>query len=205
VGKMRKRTRVGRAERQKQIAEVALGLVAKYGVHGTTISRIAAGVGLSRAALYKFFPNREAMLEAAMDLMIERVPRLVAQSSGDTVFERLLGMGERFGSLGRAVFDSFTHPWFQFAVAGDAGRLTEELGRRHLEFVAEFADLLEEGKRDGSIRADADSEITAWSLIMWAWAGDVARLVGLEPVIGDTRSTQIFRRMLGDIGVREVV
>ncbi|MBN1631607.1 MAG: TetR family transcriptional regulator, partial [Thermoleophilia bacterium] len=58
MDRVRKRTRATRAERQKQIAETTLKLVARYGVHGATISRIAAGVGLSRAALYKFFPDR---------------------------------------------------------------------------------------------------------------------------------------------------
>jgi AcrR family transcriptional regulator len=205
VEKVRKHTRVTKAERQKQIADVTLRLVARYGVHGATISRIAAGVGLSRAALYKFFPKREAMLEAAVDLLVDRVPRWVERSPGDTVFEHLMGMGNQFGPLGVSVFESFTHPWFQFAAASDTGNLTEELGKRNLVFVQEYAALIEEGKRDGSIRQDVDSELIAWSLMMWAWAGDVARLIGLEDVIGSTRSVEIFRRMLGDIAAREVM
>ena len=35
--------------------------------------------------------------------------------------------------------------------------------------------------------------------MMWGWADDVARLVGLEQVMGTETSIEIFRRMLGDI------
>ncbi len=71
-------------------------------------------------------------------------------------------------------------------------------------FVRDFAVLVEQGKRDGSIREDADTNLAAWSLMMWAWALDVARLVGLENVMGNRTSLEIFKRMLGDITAREV-
>lgn len=196
---VRNRTRVPRVERQQQIAATTLKLVARYGVHGATISRIAAGVGLSRAALYKFFPNREAMLEAALDLMVNRVPRWIDESSGNSVFEHVMDMGSRHGSLGRSEFDAFTHPWFQFAAASGSGTLRKELRDRHLTFVREFAQLIEEGKCDGSIREDVDTDVLAWSLMMWGWAEDVAQLVGLEEIIGTGMSVEVFKRMVGDI------
>jgi AcrR family transcriptional regulator len=204
VDKTRRHVRVTKEERQKQIAEVTLKLVAKHGVHGATISRIASGVGLSRAALYKCFPNREAMLEASLDLLVSRVPRWIARSSGATVYEHLLDMGNQFSPLGISEFESFTHPWFQFAAASGTGKLTQELAKRHLVFIRDFAVLIEQGKRDGSIREDVDTNVIAWSLMMWAWAADVARLVGLEQVMGTGTEIEIFKRMLGDIAVQEV-
>jgi AcrR family transcriptional regulator len=203
-GLAHKRIRVTKAERQEQIADVTLKLVAKYGVHGATISRIAAGVGVSRAALYKCYPNREAMLEAALDRLVRRVPKWIARSPGDTVFDHIIGMGDQFGTLGMSIFESFTRPWFQFVTAGGTGRLTQELAKRHLVFVRDFAVLVEQGKRDGSVREDVDSNLIAWSLMMWAWAADVARLIGLEQVMGSETEVQIFRRMVGDIANREV-
>jgi hypothetical protein len=40
------------------------------------------------------------MLAAALDLMIERVPRWIARSSGANVFEHIMDMGDEFGPLG---------------------------------------------------------------------------------------------------------
>lgn len=194
-----KRIRATREQRQKQIAEVTLKLIARYGVHGATISRIAASVGLSRSALYKFFPNREAMLGAALDLLVERVPKWIDKSSGESVFEHLMDMGRQHSPLGRAELDSFTRPWFQFIAGSSAEHMTHELAKRQLVFVRDFAVLVEQGKRDGSIREDVDSNLIAWSVMMWGWANDVARLIGLEQVMGTDTAFEIFRRMIGDI------
>lgn len=101
--------------------------------------------------------------------------------------------------LGRAEFESFTRPWFQFIAAGNAEHMTHELAKRQLLFVRDFAVLVGQGKRDGTIREDADSNLIAWSLMMWAWAAVVARLAGLEQVMGTETSVEVFRRMLGDI------
>lgn len=194
-----RRIRATREQRQEQIAEVTLKLIAKYGIHGATISRIAAGVGLSRSALYKFFPDREAMLGAALDLLVERVPKWIDKSSGGNVFEHLMDMGRQHSPLGQAELDSFIRPWFQFIAGSGAEHMTHELAKRQLVFVRDFAVLIEKGKRDGSIREDVDSNLIAWSVMMWGWADDVARLIGLEQVMGTDTALEIFRRMIGDI------
>jgi AcrR family transcriptional regulator len=202
VKKVRERARVAKEERQKQIAEVTLGLIAKDGVHGATISRIAAAAGLSPPVLYRCYPNREAILTAAFALLIARVPRWVARSSGDTAYEHLLDMGNQFSLLG--VSESFTRPWFQFAAARGTGKLAKEMANRHQVFIRDFALLIEQGKRDGSIREDVDTNVISWSLMMWAWGADVARLTELEQVMGAQTSIDIFRRMIGDIASGEV-
>jgi AcrR family transcriptional regulator len=196
---VRKGIRATREERQRQIADVTLKLIARYGVHGATISRIASGIGLTRSALYKSYPNREAMLEGALDLLVERVPRWVDRSSGVDVYEHLMDMGRQHAPLGRAEFESFIRPWFHFIAASSAEQMNHELAKRQLMFVQDYALLVEQGKRDGSIREDVDSNLVAWAVMMWGWADDVARLVGLEQVMGVNTSIEIFRRMLGDI------
>jgi AcrR family transcriptional regulator len=174
-------------------------LVAKYGVHGATVSRIAAAVGLSRAALYKHFPSRDAVLAATMDLMDERSPNWIVQSSGDDVFLRLVNMGDSHASWAASKFETYIRPLFQFAAASEQGLLTNIMRERHLLFLQAAADLVEEGKREGSIREDADSQDIIWGLQMFAWAEDVARLVGLDEMITSGASVRAFRRILGDI------
>jgi hypothetical protein len=139
------------------------------------------------------------MLEGALDLLVERVPRWIDQSSGSNVYEHLMDMGRKHAPLGRAEFESFIRPWFQFIAASGAERMTHQLAKRQLMFVRDFAVLVEQGKRDGSIREDANSNVIAWALMMWGWAEDVAQLVGLEDVMGSETSAEVFRRMLGDI------
>jgi AcrR family transcriptional regulator len=195
----RRGTQATREPRQQQIADVTLKLIARHGVHGATISRISPRVGLARSALYKYFPNREAMLEAALDLLVARVPRWMEQSSGSDALEHLMDMGKQHAPIGQAEFESFTRPWFQFIAASSAEQMTHELAKRQLAFVRDYAVLVEQGKHDGSIREDVDSHVIAWSLMMWGRANDVARFVGLEQAMGTETSVEIFRRMLQDI------
>ena len=197
--KPHKYTRRTKAERQREIAEATLKLVARYGVHGTTVSRIAAAVGLSRGALYKHFPSREAILLAAMDLMEERPVGWVAQSSGPDVYSRLLDMGDRHASWASSEFETFIHPLFEFIAAGGQGSLSREMGVRQLRVLDAFVDLVEAGKREGSINPGVESGDVAWSLLMFAWAEDVARLMGVDQLITSGASTRIFRRMLADV------
>ena len=53
--------------------------------------------------------------------------------------------------------------------------------------------------REGSIRAEVDSSDVAWSLLMFAWAEDVARLMGVDQLITSGASNRVFRHMLADV------
>lgn len=198
-GHGRKSRRMAKAHREKQIAGATLKLVARYGVHGATISRIAAAVGMSRAALYRHFPNREAMLRAALELSIEQGPGWVDQGSGDDVFARLMDMGAKHGALDLSEWKAFVRPWYQFAVVTGFDSLSEGVAGKYIRIIQSLTELIEEGKRDGSVREDVDTEVVAWTLMMWAWAEDVARLVGVDQVISSGVSLEVFKRMLGDI------
>ncbi|HLA82938.1 MAG TPA: helix-turn-helix domain-containing protein, partial [Thermoleophilia bacterium] len=68
----KKRIRKNKVVRKHEIVEATVQLLGKYGVEGTTVSRISAAVGLTKGALYQHFPNREAILEAALDAWGER-------------------------------------------------------------------------------------------------------------------------------------
>ncbi|MGB9879127.1 MAG: TetR/AcrR family transcriptional regulator, partial [Anaerolineae bacterium] len=60
-------TRKKRSVRKKELVEATVSVIAKHGVPGATVSRIAAAAGVSRGALYHYFQNREELLEAALE------------------------------------------------------------------------------------------------------------------------------------------
>ena len=199
MDRARKNERRTTEERQREIAEAALKLVMKYGVHGVTVSRISSAVGLSRAALYRHFRNRDAVLAAAMDLMDQRFSGWLKESSGDNAFLRLMNMGECHAAWSASKFETYIRPLFQFAAASEQGRLTTINREHNLLFHRAALDLVEEGKREGSIREDVDSQDIVWGLQMLAWSEDVARLVGMDEMITSGASKRLFRRLLGDI------
>jgi AcrR family transcriptional regulator len=58
---------------ERGIAEAALGLVDTDGVDGLTMRKLAQRLGVSAMALYTYFPDREAVLEAMTQLMLTEV------------------------------------------------------------------------------------------------------------------------------------
>lgn len=53
--------------RRPQILEAALTLISEGGLHTVTTRRIAERVGLSEAALFRHFPDKQAILEGCLD------------------------------------------------------------------------------------------------------------------------------------------
>ncbi|MDX6642835.1 MAG: hypothetical protein QOD76_797 [Solirubrobacteraceae bacterium] len=66
------------APTRDRIIDAALRLFAERGYHGTTVGEIEAAAGLTprAGALYKHFPSKEAVLEAAMQQRAEAIDRI---------------------------------------------------------------------------------------------------------------------------------
>jgi AcrR family transcriptional regulator len=58
---------------ERRIAEAALDLVDADGVDGLTMRKLAQRLGVSAMALYTYFPDREALLEAVTQLVLTEV------------------------------------------------------------------------------------------------------------------------------------
>jgi AcrR family transcriptional regulator len=192
----KKFTRKTKVERQREIVEAAVQLMGKYGVRGTTVSRIAQSVGIARGALYQHFPNREAVLEAALAAWGERSSAWISQSSGPDVPTRLLDMAAAHSSWASSEYNTFVRPFFQLISSNRETRLTKSITARQQEDFRYLVDLVEEGKRQGDIGRDIDAGEVAWSLLVLAWAEDIALLIGVDQFITEGMSTRILRRLM---------
>ncbi|KAA9152893.1 TetR/AcrR family transcriptional regulator [Amycolatopsis acidicola] len=61
----RKRTELDRDEKVEQILDYAVGLLRNGGHEELSVNRIARDLGLSRAAVYWYFPSRDELFTAA--------------------------------------------------------------------------------------------------------------------------------------------
>jgi AcrR family transcriptional regulator len=86
----------GGAERRQQILRAASACFGTRGFHGTTTRDVAAAVGITEAALYRYFPSKEAMYTAILDARmstpnpVEAVEALAASGDDRAVFTTLL-------------------------------------------------------------------------------------------------------------------
>jgi AcrR family transcriptional regulator len=194
-----KRQRMTAAERKQQIVRVTMELVAKNGVQATTTSRIAAACGISEATLYRHFSRRGDMLLAAMDLVYERVFKVIHSAESANALDRLRGIGRYHAGIIGDDAEGFVYPLFEFIAAPPDSGLREPLAQRQRLAIDSLADILEEGKAQGLVRPDTDSTQVAWELVAVYWAQDVSYLMGLDEYVNVTRGEQMLERILASI------
>jgi AcrR family transcriptional regulator len=182
-----------------EIAAAALKIVGEYGVEGLTMARVAGAVGISGPALYKHFSGRGEILEAAMDVLLERVVSWLDSSKNPNALERLRELVSRHSSTIAQDYEGVVAPLFEFAAAGPRFHLSGGLAQRQRAALKRFVDIIEEGQAQGVIQPDIDVQVTAWSLMGLTWIENLARLEGMEEFVGDGVSKRILERILSEI------
>lgn len=83
--------RLSREETRQRILQKAGELFRQYGFGKTTVADIAGELGMSTANIYKFFPSRNAIVEASAEQNVATIKRNVTQIVGGpgTCMERL--------------------------------------------------------------------------------------------------------------------
>lgn len=183
------------AQRKQLIVESTVALVAEYGVEGTTTARIAAAAGVSEKTLYSHFASRKDILLAALDVVFERARDDLRHLEGTNALEHLRAAARRHGTRG----EEFVYPLFEFFAAPPTAGLREELRARHQASIDLVARMIEEGKAQGVIRADVDSELAAWEFFGVYWAEDVAFMIGFDEFSTSGRPVIMMERILRDI------
>ena len=75
---------------RQAICTAAVRLIARYGYEALSMRRLAEEVGLGAAALYRYFPTKQAMLVSLMEAhMVEMLDAWAAEQARGTAPERL--------------------------------------------------------------------------------------------------------------------
>jgi AcrR family transcriptional regulator len=186
--------------RKRQIVQVALKTIGKHGVHGTTISRIAKGAGITTAALYTHFENREAILLAALDAVYEQILDCHRSASSVDAIERIREICGNYEKLVTAGGTSgHAHLHLEFVAGGSERALREAVNKKDSVVTATWVQLVEEGQRQGSIAQDVDSQEVALMIGGWAWSGNVALLMGHRAAWHPRLASRQLERILEDI------
>jgi AcrR family transcriptional regulator len=125
------------------ILEAAATVLAAEGERASMLD-VAAAAGMGRATVYRYFPSRQALLDALAEVALQRAGEQLAAAGLDRVsavegvaraIRALVAIGDYFVVLERE------------RVRPDPERLEAEIG-------APLRALLERGQADGEIRAD---------------------------------------------------
>jgi TetR/AcrR family fatty acid metabolism transcriptional regulator len=190
------------AQRKTQIIEATLRLIAEHGLAGASMSRIADDVGISNAALYRHFASRDDIVIAAHDSLIQRVFAWLNSSGAPDALDRLRELGRSHADMFSRDIEGFNAPMFQFISWLPRDRVRDHVVGRRLEMLRWYADLVEDGKAQGSIRNDIDTELIVAELFAWIWWEDLSYLEGLDTEATLKASADMFERLLARIDGR---
>ena len=146
------------------LIRVAIGRFAAEGFHRVSLTDIARDVGVSPTAVYRYFPDKEALFEAAVNADAEALVTFAREALSRDVGGSLL---ELLGRLAAGlVAAAHEHPLVARVLAGaDIMTPARILALPTLaEFRSELAQLLEFGQSLGLVRSDLDPAVAALGL-----------------------------------------
>ena len=192
------RRRMTGKERKRSIAATTVDMVARYGVRGATTARIAAAEGISERALYKHFTNRREMLLAAHDYVLETANRSLHEHRQGNAIEFLRAAAQ----LHWHSEHEFAYPLFEFFASSPEENLREALKLRHEADVEFVKNIVEEGKTQGVLRPEVNSELAAWEFWAVCWAQDLGYMLGFDEFGSSGLASLMIERYLDSISVQ---
>jgi len=190
--------RISAAERRAVTVEAVVSLAGHQNPGDITTAAIAKHMNVTQGALFRHFPSKDAIWEAVMAWVAERLLARIDDSARDiesplaameAMFMSHVGFAAEHPGMPRMVFSEL-----QRAEQTPAKRMVQTLLRRYAD---RLHGLIEKGKTSGELSAALDTEAAATlfigtiqGLVMQALvAGDVGRMLGDAP-----RVFAIYRR-----------
>lgn len=176
-----------------ELTDAAVRLVREVGFAGTTVSAIAAAVGVSERTFFRYFPTKEdAVLQATESLSSSVASALAGRPAEESDLEALRAAFQVAVESVRAAPD-------RWATVIGLGQSEPALRRRHLQQQDMWVDALaaagEERAQDGSpattTRLHANVMMLAWERALIAsFHGDDFDRIGeeLDAAIGEVRA-----------------
>jgi AcrR family transcriptional regulator len=185
-------------ERRAATVEAVVALAAEQNPNDITTAAIAKRMGLTQGALFRHFPNKDAILQAVMEWVAERLLSRVDKAI-QLKSSPLAALEAMFMTHVEFVVE---HPGVPRMLFGELQR-AEETGPKRMAqtlihgYGERLRRLIETGKASGELDADSDTEAaillfigTIQGLVMQSLlAGDLSRIRGDAP-----RVFAIYRR-----------
>src|SRR5688572_22140496 len=149
-----------------RILRAAQALFDREGAQGVSMRRVAAAVGVTPMAIYRHFPNREALLKRMSDDSFDAIARhwhARGSGSGGDVGERLLAVQRIYLDFALAYPHRFDYDFS--TPRNDARRFPEDFHARLSPTLNVVADAVADAMRAGLLRTD-----DVWDVTMTLWA-----------------------------------
>jgi AcrR family transcriptional regulator len=147
--------------RREEVLRAALNILDKEGIHALTLRKLAEGIGISEAALFRHFRSKEDIVNSLAEWIFKDYVALEPEAGKDAI-KALSGLMD----LQFAIFQRFpqsTCVLFQEEVFREFPEAKRMFDERRRERAKRLAELLRKGKTAKQVARDVDEE--AFSLI----------------------------------------
>jgi AcrR family transcriptional regulator len=145
------------SERQKEIINASLELIAEKGIQSLTIKNLSKKIGLVESAIYRHYESKTHILIAMLDAIVEQMQysnRKEVANLFEFIEEKLENHFLLFQENPAMVSVVFAEDLFQ-----NEPELVEKTRNKVINSIATMSDLLQKGQQRGEIRSDIDAEI----------------------------------------------
>ena len=154
----------------KQIMKSAVAEFSRSGYDATSVSDICKKAGVSKGAFYHHFLSKQALFLAIMQDWLRGIDtRLFSKRAAEkTVPQTLEDMGSTLGIIFKVASGQL--PMFmEFMIQASRDKAVwSAVIAPYRQYQQVFADLINEGKEEGSFREDTNADETAWVLMSMA-------------------------------------
>jgi AcrR family transcriptional regulator len=152
-------------ETRTRILEAALRRFANHGYNAASVDEICADAGVSKGAFYHHFPSKQAIFLALLDGWLLTVDVTLEAARQPTVPATLVKMTDMLPDIFAAAdgrLPMFLEFWLQASRDATIWAATVAPYQRYQQY---FAALVEQGKAEGSFRADIDVRAAAQAIV----------------------------------------
>jgi AcrR family transcriptional regulator len=155
-------------ERPQELLEAALAVFSQRGFRNTRLDDVAEAAGVTKGAIYHYFDTKEELLLS----VIEHYQSLAFGRAEEALANRGLSASERIQQVVKKIFQP-TGERKRLLLALLIRGIAHEVPRVHERWLRDgpmrlwalVAGLVEEGKKSGEFRKDADGDVAARVLI----------------------------------------
>ncbi len=146
------------SEVRQRILEAGRGLFFKHGISKVTMDEIAAQLGISKKTLYKHFPGKEELLEAATRSHLEEIDarlRDIYTDASTDILEKL----KRMTAFCTSLYGQMTTPLLEDLQKSAPGLWNDVAEHRRCNIRTDFGNLIRQGREQGIFRNDIDDTL----------------------------------------------
>lgn len=155
-GRRASRNRPRANSRRTELLDAAVKNIAKKGARGLRVEEVAREAGVSTALIYHYFPDRSALLQAALLHVADRADKYTASDPGTPAREELISV--LLAEIqDRPEVQENSAAWGELRDTAIFDRaLGRTLSRYYVQWVDELGQIVRRGIADGSIPEKID-------------------------------------------------